>query len=119
MLLQLSEALRLPLPGITPPGLKLTADAGRFEREGSSGPNIFSQVRDGLLPGGIQVRNIQDRLLQTYRREVDFIQRYVFPRGHVALAAGAEIAGGAVRHSRHSRTHFRARLCQDTRQLAK
>jgi cyclopropane-fatty-acyl-phospholipid synthase len=47
-------------------------------------PNYFSQLRDRLLPGGlagIQAITIQDRLFQTYRRDVDFIQRYVFPGG--------------------------------------
>ena len=47
-------------------------------------PKYFSQLRDRLLPGGlagIQTITIQDKLFQTYRREVDFIQRYVFPGG--------------------------------------
>ncbi|HLX15728.1 MAG TPA: cyclopropane-fatty-acyl-phospholipid synthase family protein [Bradyrhizobium sp.] len=47
-------------------------------------PTYFSQLRDRLLPGGlagIQAITIQDSLFQTYRREVDFIQRYVFPGG--------------------------------------
>ena len=47
-------------------------------------PRYFSQLRDRLLPGGlagIQAITIQDSLFQTYRREVDFIQRYVFPGG--------------------------------------
>jgi cyclopropane-fatty-acyl-phospholipid synthase len=47
-------------------------------------PSFFSQLRDRLLPGGlagIQAITIQDRLFHTYRREVDFIQRYVFPGG--------------------------------------
>jgi len=47
-------------------------------------PQYFSQLRDRLLPGGlvgIQAITIQDRFFQTYRREVDFIQRYVFPGG--------------------------------------
>jgi len=47
-------------------------------------PRYFSQLRDRLLPGGlagIQTITIQDKLFQTYRREVDFIQRYVFPGG--------------------------------------
>ncbi len=47
-------------------------------------PRYFSQLRDRLLPGGlagIQAITIQDRLFQAYRREVDFIQRYVFPGG--------------------------------------
>jgi len=41
-------------------------------------PNYFSQLRDRLLPeglAGIQAITIQDSLFQTYRREVDFIQR--------------------------------------------
>ena len=42
-----------------------------------------------------------------------------FSRRNAALAASVEIAGRAVRRSRHSRTHFRARLCQDARDLAK
>ncbi|MGX7742476.1 class I SAM-dependent methyltransferase [Rhodopseudomonas parapalustris] len=47
-------------------------------------PNYFSQLRDRLMPGGlvgIQAITIQDRFFQAYRREVDFIQRYVFPGG--------------------------------------
>src|SRR6516162_3424874 len=47
-------------------------------------PSFFAQLRDRLLPGGlagIQAITIQDRLFHTYRREVDFIQRYVFPGG--------------------------------------
>ena len=47
-------------------------------------PKYFSQLRDRLLPGGlagIQAITIQDNLFQTYRREVDFIQHYVFPGG--------------------------------------
>jgi cyclopropane-fatty-acyl-phospholipid synthase len=47
-------------------------------------PKYFSQLRDRLLPGGlagIQAITIKDSLFQTYRREVDFIQRYVFPGG--------------------------------------
>ena len=47
-------------------------------------PSFFAQLRDRLLPGGlagIQAITIQDKLFHTYRREVDFIQRYVFPGG--------------------------------------
>ena len=47
-------------------------------------PSYFSQLRDRLLPGGlagIQAITIQDSLFQDYRRDVDFIQRYVFPGG--------------------------------------
>jgi cyclopropane-fatty-acyl-phospholipid synthase len=47
-------------------------------------PQYFAQLRDRLLPGGfagIQSITIQDKFFATYRREVDFIQRYVFPGG--------------------------------------
>ncbi|MBN8981556.1 MAG: class I SAM-dependent methyltransferase [Rhizobiales bacterium] len=47
-------------------------------------PRYFSQLRDRLKPGGfagIQAITIQDRFFNAYRREVDFIQRYVFPGG--------------------------------------
>jgi len=44
----------------------------------------FRQLRDRLQPqgiAGIQAITIQDRFFQAYRREVDFIRRYVFPGG--------------------------------------
>ncbi|EKS39830.1 SAM-dependent methyltransferase [Afipia broomeae] len=47
-------------------------------------PQYFSQLRDRLAPGGlagIQAITIQDKFFNAYRREVDFIQRYVFPGG--------------------------------------
>jgi cyclopropane-fatty-acyl-phospholipid synthase len=47
-------------------------------------PRYFSQLRDRLRPGGlagIQTITIQDRFFEAYRKEVDFIQRYVFPGG--------------------------------------
>jgi cyclopropane-fatty-acyl-phospholipid synthase len=47
-------------------------------------PKYFSQLRDLLLPGGlagIQAITIQDASFPDYRREVDFIQHYVFPGG--------------------------------------
>ena len=85
-------------------------------------PKYFSQLRDRLLPGGlagIQAITIQDSLFQTYRREVDFIQRYVFPGGMLPSPADPENARRTLRRSRHPRTHFRARLCQDACDLAK
>jgi cyclopropane-fatty-acyl-phospholipid synthase len=44
----------------------------------------FNQLRDRLVPGGvagIQTITIQDRFFEAYRREIDFIRRYVFPGG--------------------------------------
>ena len=47
-------------------------------------PAYFRQLRDRLVNGGlagIQAITIQDRFYPAYRREVDFIRRYVFPGG--------------------------------------
>jgi cyclopropane-fatty-acyl-phospholipid synthase len=47
-------------------------------------PTYFGQLRDRLMPGGvagIQAITIQDRFFEGYRREIDFIRRYVFPGG--------------------------------------
>ncbi len=44
----------------------------------------FRQLRQRLVPGGIagiQTITIQDRFFASYRRDVDFIRRYVFPGG--------------------------------------
>ena len=71
-------------------------------------PTYFTQVRDRLKPGasaGIQVITIQDRFFDAYRRETDFIQRYVFPGGmlpspnvlrDVAKAAGLSVAAEKI-----------------------
>ena len=47
-------------------------------------PKYFAQVSERLLAGGragIQAITIQDKFFEGYRREVDFIQRYIFPGG--------------------------------------
>ena len=47
-------------------------------------PDFFRQLRDRLAPNGIagiQAITIRDHLFASYRREVDFIQRYIFPGG--------------------------------------
>ena len=47
-------------------------------------PTYFKVVRDRLVPGGragLQIITIRDDLFEAYRREVDFIQKYVFPGG--------------------------------------
>lgn len=66
-------------------------------------PAFFGQIRDRLKPGGaagVQVITIQDRFFESYRRETDFIQRYVFPGGMLpspsALAKAASGAGLGV-----------------------
>ncbi len=85
-------------------------------------PKYFAQLRDRLLPGGlagIQAITIQDRLFQSYRREVDFIQHYIFPGGMLPSPAVLKLLGGPVRRSRYPRAHLRTRLCQDACHLAK
>lgn len=47
-------------------------------------PLFFERLRDRLAPGGqagVQTITIADRLFEGYRRNVDFIQRYIFPGG--------------------------------------
>ena len=47
-------------------------------------PAYFAQLRDRLKPGGaagIQTITIQERFFDNYKREIDFIRRYVFPGG--------------------------------------
>lgn len=47
-------------------------------------PVYFRQLRDRLKPegvAGLQVITIEDSLFSSYRREIDFIRRYVFPGG--------------------------------------
>jgi cyclopropane-fatty-acyl-phospholipid synthase len=47
-------------------------------------PRYFAMLRDRLVPGGraaLQVITIADNLFEAYRKDVDFIQRYIFPGG--------------------------------------
>jgi cyclopropane-fatty-acyl-phospholipid synthase len=47
-------------------------------------PAYFGKVRDLLRPGGVaglQIITIRDDLFDGYRRQADFIQRYIFPGG--------------------------------------
>ena len=47
-------------------------------------PTYFGQLRDRLAPGGLaglQVITIRDTLFESYRRDMDFIRKYVFPGG--------------------------------------
>ena len=47
-------------------------------------PTYFQQLRDRLTDGGLaglQVITIQESLFSQYRRELDFIRRYIFPGG--------------------------------------
>jgi len=47
-------------------------------------PTYFNQLHQRLKPGGlagIQAITVRDELFDSYRRRVDFIQRYIFPGG--------------------------------------
>lgn len=47
-------------------------------------PTYFAKLAQVLRPGGragLQIITIQDRLFENYRREIDFIRRYIFPGG--------------------------------------
>ncbi len=89
-------------------------------------PTYFRQVSERLKDGGragIQVITIQDRFFPTYRREVDFIRRYIFPGGMLPspgiMKELGEQAGLGLKHERvfgwdyaktlaEWRDHFRA-----------
>ena len=47
-------------------------------------PQYFKTLRDRLNPGafaGLQIITVSDQLFESYRRSVDFIQKYIFPGG--------------------------------------
>jgi len=69
-------------------------------------PVYFGKIRDCLEPGGraaLQIITIAEQWFDSYRRGVDFIQRYIFPGGMLpsmpALAAQCAQAGLAIERS--------------------
>ena len=69
-------------------------------------PTYFATVRDRLRPGAqatLQIITVQDKRWETYRKGVDFIQKYIFPGGMLpspsALRAEVERAGLQVARS--------------------
>ena len=59
----------------------------------------FTQLRDRLKSGGlagIQAITIQDNIYPSYRREVDFIRRYVFPGGMLPAPTILKSLGGKI-----------------------
>ena len=63
-------------------------------------PVYFNTLRERLRPGGnatLQIITVQDRRWETYKRGVDFIQKYIFPGGMLpaprVLRAEVERAG--------------------------
>jgi len=68
-------------------------------------PRYFKTLRDRLKPGGkavIQAITIADERFDSYSRNVDFIQRYIFPGGMLpsptVMRAEAAAAGLVVEH---------------------
>ncbi len=52
----------------------------------------FSTLRDRLKTGGtagLQIITVADRFFEDYRRNIDFIRRFIFPRRHAALTRQA------------------------------
>jgi cyclopropane-fatty-acyl-phospholipid synthase len=57
-------------------------------------PIYFNKIRQVLKPGGVaalQVITIEDENFETYRRTVDFIQKYVFPGGMLPSMAALKV----------------------------
>ena len=56
-------------------------------------PTYFATLRDRLLPdgaAGLQLITIADRYFESYRRNVDFIQAYIFPGGMLPSPAALD-----------------------------
>jgi cyclopropane-fatty-acyl-phospholipid synthase len=60
-------------------------------------PNYFDQLRDRLKPGGtaaLQIITIQERFWEGYRKEIDFIRRYIFPGGMLPTPSRLDALAG-------------------------
>jgi cyclopropane-fatty-acyl-phospholipid synthase len=60
-------------------------------------PVFFRQMHDRLRPGGsagVQVITIREESFDSYRREIDFIQRYIFPGGMLPTGTIMKDMGG-------------------------
>jgi cyclopropane-fatty-acyl-phospholipid synthase len=69
----------------------------------------FQQVRERLKPGGfagIQVITIEESLFARYRRELDFIRRYVFPGGMLPTVTIMRDLGAKVGLTLHGERAF-------------
>ena len=70
-------------------------------------PGYFRQLRDRLRPGGLaglQVITIKETVFAHYRREIDFIRRYIFPGG--MLPTFSILRDMGVRHGLPLTTDF-------------
>ena len=66
-------------------------------------PAYFATVRAALKPGAranLQIITVPDHRFATYRKSVDFIQKYIFPGGMLPSpsALAAQIAAAGLRH---------------------
>jgi cyclopropane-fatty-acyl-phospholipid synthase len=60
-------------------------------------PTYFDQLRDRLNPGGtaaLQIITIQPELFPNYRKEIDFIRRFIFPGGMLPTPAHLDTLAG-------------------------
>jgi cyclopropane-fatty-acyl-phospholipid synthase len=87
-------------------------------------PTYFAKIRDSLEPGGraaLQIITISDRWFDSYRRGVDFIQRYIFPGGMLpsmtVLAQQCERAGLAIDRSEFFGQHYARTLAEWNRRF--
>ncbi len=84
-------------------------------------PTFFAVVRERLEPGGIaalQIITIDERRFESYRRNPDFIQLYIFPGGMLPSPHRAEAGGGRARAGAGDRADLRPILCRDLAALA-
>ena len=84
-------------------------------------PRFFGQMRDRLVGDGVaglQVITIRDSLFDSYKRELDFIRKYVFPGGMLPSPSKLTTLGTGHGFKLAARTRFRARLRADTYPLA-
>ena len=87
-------------------------------------PTYFSKIRESLEPGGraaLQIITIADRWFDSYRRGVDFIQRYIFPGGMLpsmtALSQQFERAGLVLERSEFFGQHYARTLAEWNRRF--
>jgi cyclopropane-fatty-acyl-phospholipid synthase len=85
-------------------------------------PTYFRTVRERLRPGAnatLQIITVADHRFAAYRKGVDFIQKYIFPRRYAAQPLGAARRGGARRPECRALDRVRRKLQPDAAPLAR